>query len=91
MLRIRSSFSKNGPSWSGEYCLVFKDDGVKLHISPIFLIFGDQLILLGRLPKVITAAETLHLNRDFIKSLTSGKRPRKTVTGESGNHASKMG
>lgn len=90
MLKIRS-FSKNSPSWSGDYCLFFKNDGVKLCTSPIFLIFGDQLILLGRLPEAITAAETLHLDQDFIKSLTSGKRPRKTVTEESGNHASKVG
>lgn len=90
-IKIRSYFSKNSLSWSGEYCWFFKDYGVKLHISPISLIFGDQLILLGRLPWMITTAEILHLNKDFIKSLTSGKRPRKTVTGENGNHASKMG
>lgn len=89
--KIRSYFSKNSPSWSGEYCWFFKDYGVKLHISPISLIFGDQLIFLGRLPKVITTAETLHLNKDFIKSLISGKRPRKTLAGENGNHVSKMG
>lgn len=79
MLKFKSSFSKNSPSWSGEYCLFFKDDGVKLCISPIFLIFEDQLILFGKLLKVITVAETLHLNWEFIKSLASGKRPRKTV------------
>jgi len=85
VLKIRS-FSKNRPTWNREFCLFFKGDGIKLHISPIFLIFVDQLILLGRLPKLIIAAETLHLKRDFIKSLTSGKRPRKTVAGGSGNH-----
>lgn len=58
MLKFKSSFSKNSPSWSGEYCLFFKDDGVKLCISPIFLIFEDQLILFGKLLKVITVAET---------------------------------
>lgn len=74
-----------------DFCLFFKDDGIKLHISPIFLIFGDQLILLGKLPKVIIAAETIDLKRDFITSLTSGKRPRKTAAGESGKHALKNG
>lgn len=89
--KIRSYFSKNSPSWSGKYCWFFKDYGVKLHISSISLIFGDQLILLGRFPKVITTVETLYLKKDFIKSLTSGKRSKKIVTGENGNHASKMG
>lgn len=49
--KTRSYFSKNSLSWSGEYCWFFKDYRVKLHISSISLIFGDQLILLGSCQK----------------------------------------
>lgn len=88
--KTRSYFSKNSLSWSGEYCWFFKDYRVKLHISSISLIFGDQLILLGNCQKWLQLQKVYIWTR-ILSNHSHLEKGQEKVTGESGNHASKLG